>query len=125
MNDGEAFEYIKNYFYELFVNKDLGTIDNYLVTNYYDDDIGETTDNHRKESKAYLLELFRKDPTINVCVKKVQVQDDVISAYLEWNSKKEDEIEVLRKGIAIFEIVDMKIRKRHTYIYYTNQSKLK
>ena len=125
MNNDEAFEYIKNYFNELFVNKDLSAIDNYLDTKYYDDDIGDTTDNHREESKAYLLELFKKDPTINVCVKKVQVQDDVICAYLEWNSKKEGKIKVLRKGIAIFEIVDRKIKKRHTYIYYANQSKLK
>ena len=87
----------------------------YLHKDYGDDDIGESDANHIENSKRYLLELFKNNPQINVDVVKTMSMDGTIAAYLQWYIAGErGEKDIIRKGIAIFEIEDHHIRKRHT-----------
>ena len=118
MNNREALEFIRNYFDELFGKRNIGALDVYLDKDYFDDDIGDPSIDHIKNSKEYLLNLFRENPAIRVDVKGAITGDDVISAFLEWFVAENDVRRVILKGVAIFVLRGQKILKRHTYIYY-------
>ena len=118
MDDNEALEYIREYFDRLFKKRDLSAIDEFMHEKYRDDDIGDTDSDHIKNSKEYLTNWFKNEPSINVDVKKVQIEDNVISAYLEWNRINDGVKETLIKGIGIFELENMKIKKRHSHLYF-------
>jgi hypothetical protein len=118
MNNHESFEFVRNYFDELFGKWNIDALDVYLDKDYFDDDIGDPNVDHIKSSKEFLEKLFREQPTIGVDVKDAIAQADVISAFLEWFVIENDLKRIIRKGIAIFVMHDQKILKRHTYIYY-------
>ena len=118
MNNQESLEFIRNYFEELFGRRNVDALDAYLDPEYFDDDIGDPGVDHIKNSKEYLLNLFREKPTIGVEVKDAVTRDDVISAFLEWFVAENGARRVILKGVAIFVLRDQKILKRHTYIYY-------
>lgn len=118
MNHLEGLEFIRAYFDELFAKHNLAILDTCLDPCYFDDDIGDPAVDHLQNSKEYLTDLFRKDPTVGVTVVDAVTHDDVISAYLEWFRIKEGEKKVFRKGVAVFVISGRKIIKRHTFIYF-------
>ena len=118
MNNQESLEFIRKYFDELFVKRDIDALHVYLDKDYFDDDISDPEVDHIKNSKEYLLELFRERPTIGVDVKDAIARDNVISAFIEWFVRENNVKRTIRKGIAIFVVNDQKILKRHTYIYY-------
>lgn len=118
MNNQESLEFIRKYFDELFGKRNVDTLDVYLDQEYFDDDIGDPSIDHGRNSKEYLLNLFREKPTIGVDVKDAMTRDDVISAFLEWFITEKDVKRVIIKGVAIFVLREQKILKRHTYIYY-------
>jgi predicted SnoaL-like aldol condensation-catalyzing enzyme len=118
MNSQESLDFIRTYFNELFVKRNLEALDVYMDPNYFDDDIGDPDTNHIQNSKDYLAELFKTSPTIGVNVVDAIAHDDVISAYLEWFICENNVKRTIRKGIAIFVIKDQRILKRHTFIYF-------
>jgi hypothetical protein len=118
MNHKESLEFVRNYFAELFGKRNVDALDVYLDKDYFDDDIGDPNVDPIENSKEYLAELFRKQPTIGVDVKEVMTRDGVISAFLEWFIVENNLKKVLRKGIAIFVLRDQRIIKRHTFIYF-------
>lgn len=118
MNNTEALAYIKTYFYEIFGKRNLASLDIFLDENYFDDDIGDPTVNHRENSKEYLANLFRDHPGMGVNVMDAMVHDNVIAAFLEWYLDVNDRQKVLRKGVAIFMLQGDKIVKRHTFVYF-------
>jgi hypothetical protein len=118
MNNQESLKYIRRYFDELFGKRNLDALDAYLNMDYYDGDFGDPTLDHIINSKEYLAELFRKHPTIGVDVKDAITHDNVISAFLEWFVDENQGKRTIRKGIAIFEVRNLKIMRRHTYVYY-------
>ena len=118
MNHQESLEFIRKYFDELFGKRNVDALDVYLDQDYFDDDIGDPNVDHIKNSKEYLLTLFREKPSIGVDVKDVISRDGVISAFLEWFVTEKDVKRVIIKGVAIFVLRGQKILKRHTYIYY-------
>ena len=118
MNNQESLEFIRTYFDELFGKRNVNALDVYLDKDYFDDDIGDPTVDQVKNSKEYLLELFKRQPTIGVDVKDAITRDGVISAFLEWFVLENGLKRVIRKGVAIFVINDNKIYRRHTYVYY-------
>jgi predicted SnoaL-like aldol condensation-catalyzing enzyme len=121
LEDCDAYDFIYDYFNEIFNKRNIDELDIYLDENYYDDDIGEGSKNHIRNSKEYLSNIFKKNPTIEVEVIKVIVRDNVITAYLEWKAERNSKKVILRKGIGIFEIKENKIIRRHTYIYYQSK----
>ncbi len=123
MNNQESLEFIRTYFDELFGKRNVDALDVYLDKDYFDDDIADSNVDHIKNSKEYLLELFGRQPTIGVDVKDAIVQDDVISAFLEWFVVGNGVKRVIRKGVAVFVINGHKICKRHTYVYYEEQKR--
>ena len=118
MKTGEAKTFIEAYFHELFENRDITALDRYLAKDYWDDDIGEEGIDHITNSKAFLQNLFQTRPKVKVRVGDVMIKDEVLAAYLEWYEREGEVEDVFRKGIALFEIKNMKIVKRHTYIYF-------
>jgi hypothetical protein len=84
MNNQESLEFIRKYFDELFGKRNVDALDVYLDKDYFDDDIADPDVDHIKNSKEYLLELFRKRPAIGVEVKETATRDGVIAAFLEW-----------------------------------------
>jgi len=118
MNNQEGLEFIKKYFDELFVKRNIDALYTFLDENYFDDDIGDPEINHLENSKAFLTELFKAQPSIGVDVKDAITLDNVITAYLNWFVVENNAKRIIRKGIAIFVLKDQKILKRHTYIYY-------
>lgn len=118
MNDQESLEFIRAYFDELFGKRNVNTLEVYLDKDYFDDDIGDPNVDHIENSREYLLELFKRQPTIGVDVKDAITQDGVISAFLEWFVLENNVKRTIRRGVAIFEVKDCKIYKRHTYVYY-------
>lgn len=118
MNNQEGLAFIRKYFDELFGKRNIDALDVYLDKNYFDDDIGDPNADHIENSKAYLNELFRERPTIGVDVKDAITQDDVISAFVEWFVFENRVKRTIRKGIVILVVNNLKIRKRHTYIYF-------
>jgi predicted SnoaL-like aldol condensation-catalyzing enzyme len=118
MEDIEAYDFVYDYFNEVFNKKNVDALDMYLDENYYDDDIGQESKNHIRNSKEFLANLFMKNPRIEIEVNKVMVKDNVVTAYLEWKNTQNGIKTVLKKGIGIFVIRNNKIIKRHTFIYY-------
>jgi hypothetical protein len=121
MNNQESLKFIRTYFDELFGKRNLDALDVYLDKNYFDDDIGDPSVDHLKNSKEYLRELFTRQPTIGVDVKDAVARDDVISAFLEWFVVKDGIKRTLRKGVAIFVVSNQRILKRHTYVYFEEE----
>jgi len=121
MNNQESLEFIRQYFGELFGKRNLEALDFYLDSNYFDDDIGDPNSSHLKDSKEYLTELFKANPTIGVDVIDAVAHDNVISAFLEWFTCENNVRRTIRKGVAIFVIKNRKILKRHTYIYFEDK----
>lgn len=122
MNDLQADSFIKEYFYNLFVKRDVDYLADVLDENYWDDDIGEVGINHIENSKNFLREWFANEPTILVTVKKTMTHDDIISSYLEWSIRKNEKVEIIRKGVASFVVKNNKIVKRHTFVYFEEKS---
>lgn len=122
MNHQESLEFLRNYFNELFGKRNVAALDIYLHPEYFDDDIGDPGIDHIKNSKEYLLNLFREKPTIGVDVKDAITRDAVISAFLEWFVTEKGVKRVILKGVAIFVLRDQKILKRHTFIYDRGES---
>jgi len=118
MNNQESLEFVRQYFEELFGQRNIDALDKFLDETYFDDDIGDPNVDHIRNSKEYLAELFRTRPAIGVDVKDAITRDDVVSAFLEWFDIDNNTKRVFRKGIAIFVIRDRRILKRHTYVYY-------
>lgn len=118
MNNQESLEFVRKYFDELFGKRNVDVLDQYLDQDYFDDDIGDPAADHIKNSKEFLKELFRKQPTIRVDVLDAVARDNVISAYLEWHIQENNNIRTIRKGVAIFVLRNQRILKRHTFIYY-------
>jgi hypothetical protein len=118
MNNQESLEFIRKYFDELFGKRNLDALDLYLDENHFDDDIADPNVDHIQNSKEYLLALFRERPSIGVDVKDAMIQDNVISAFLEWFVCENNTRKTLKKGVAIFVLNNGKILKRHNYIYY-------
>lgn len=121
MKKEEALKYIKDYFKTLFVYKELDKITNFLHPDYWDDDIGDSNVNHISSSKEYLSELFKRRPHVGVKVIDANIQNNVITAYLEWHNDISRMDSIWMKGVAIFVLESSKIIKRHTYIYYENE----
>lgn len=117
MNNAQALDYLRRYFDALFSQRDLAALDTYLHPDCFDDDIGPGEVDHIGNSKAYLRELFQRQPTIAVTVSDAIARDDVITAFLEWTVAGAGVRVTLRKGVAIFVLKDGKIYRRHTYIY--------
>ena len=118
INNQEGLAFIREYFDELFVKRNLNAVSSYLDENYFDDDIGESEADHVKCSKEFLSPLFRRQPTIDVDVKDATVQDNVISAFLDWFVLEDHAKRIIRKGVAIFVVDHCKIVKRHTFTYH-------
>lgn len=118
MNSEESFKFVQKYFDELFEKRNVDALDEYLDPDYFDDDIGDPAIDHIQSSKEFLKELFRKQPTIGVEVLDAMTRDDVISAYVEWFIRENNNKQIIRKGVAIFRLRDQRILKRHTFVYY-------
>lgn len=118
MNNQESLEFIRKHFDELFGKRNIDALCVHLDKEYFADDIGDSKVDHIENSKAYLQELFREKPTIGIDVKNAITQDDVISAFIEWFVFENSVKRTIRKGIAIFAVNNLRIRKRHTHIYY-------
>jgi hypothetical protein len=118
MNNQESLEFVRKYFDELFGKRNIDALDIYLDKEYFDDDIGDSGIDHIKNAKEFLTKLFKENPTIGVEVRDAITQDNVISAFVEWFVLENRVRKTIRKGIAIFVVNNLKIRKRHTFIYY-------
>lgn len=118
MNQQESLEFLRTYFDELFTKRNIDSLDMYLDQDYFDDDIGDPTVDHIRNSKEFLLNLFQQKPTIRVEVKDAVTCDNVISAFLEWVVTENGVKKMIRKGVAIFVLRDRKILKRHTFTYF-------
>jgi hypothetical protein len=117
MNNQAGLEFIRKYFDELFGKRNIGALDLYLDENYFDDDIGDAEVDHLENSKEFLAEWFRVQPTIGVEVIDAITQDNVISAFLNWFVIESNTKRIIQKGVVIFVVNNQKILKRHTYIY--------
>lgn len=117
MNNHDGLEFIRGYFNELFTRRNINALDEYLAPDYFDDDIGDPSVDHLQNSKEYIKILFEREPSIDVEVVDAMCHDDVITAFLEWYRVVNGSKASFRKGIAIFELSDRLIKKRHTYIY--------
>ena len=118
MNNQEGLEFIQKYFNELFGKRNLAALDVYLDKDYFDDDISDPEVDHVNNSKEYLKELFRENPTIGVDVNGAITHDNVISAFIEWYVHENNRKRIITKGVAIFVVNNQKILKRHTFIYF-------
>ncbi len=118
----QAEAFVKRYFELLFVDRDIESLDLNLDPNYWDDDIGKQGINHIQNSKEYLQQLFIKNPTIGVEVGNILTQDSTITSYVSWFILNGKERKVIKKGIAIFEMKNWKIAKRHTYVYFEEEN---
>jgi hypothetical protein len=119
MTDRQALAFIRKYFDDLFVKRDPQTLDVYLHPDYADDDIGAGTADHWGNAKRFLEDLFRRKPTIAVTVHKAMINNDVISADLEWFERPGGIKRTWMKGIGIFTLKGRRILRRHTFIYFT------
>ena len=118
MNDQEALEFIKGYFDDLFVKRDMTALDRYLDKDYFDHDIGDPSIDHIQNSKQYLQKLFEREPSIGVNVVRAMIHEEVITAFLEWFVVEDGKKRVTMKGVASFLLRGEKILKRHTFIYW-------
>lgn len=117
MTDAQAAAFLAEYFKTLFIDRDLARMSDYLHPDYWDDDIGDPKCDHIENGKQYLLSLFESKPNVGVIVKRAVIEDEVITAYLEWYDDLQNPESLWLKGIGLFEMDRGKIRKRHTYIY--------
>lgn len=117
MNNQEGLEFIRGYFDDLFVKRNIDALDQYLDKTYFDDDIGDPSEDHIQNSKDFLQALFIREPTIGVEVIDATCHDDVLTAYLEWYKMDSGCRQTIRKGVAIFMMNGKQIVKRHTFIY--------
>ncbi len=122
MNNQEALQFIRKYFAELFVKRNLDALDVYLDEDYFDDDIGDPSIDHRKNSREYLARWFKEKPTINVEVKDAMAEENVITAFLHWYTLEGNAKRSIYKGVAIFVLKNNKILKRHTFFYFREPS---
>jgi hypothetical protein len=118
MNRTESLAYVKNYFHEIFEHKNIDAIDSFVDREYFDDDIGDPKVDHIENSKKFLSDLFTTKPNIGVRVDSAIEKDGVTTSFIEWYEKKDDENEVIRKGIVIFVLRNGKILRRHTFLYF-------
>ncbi|MBA4384105.1 MAG: hypothetical protein C0410_05160 [Anaerolinea sp.] len=119
MNIHEGLKFIRGYFDDLFVKRNIEALDKYLDKTYFDEDIGDPSVDHIQNSKEFLKDLFIRVPTIGVEVIDAVCHDDVLTAYLEWYRMDSDTRQLIRKGVAIFVMNGKQIVKRHTFIYET------
>ncbi|MBN2444321.1 MAG: nuclear transport factor 2 family protein [Spirochaetales bacterium] len=98
MNHNDAFVYLKEYFHDLFVKRSIDALDNYLHPDYHDDDIGDNGENHIENTKSFLKDLFKRNPSIGMDVKKAVIEDNVITAYLNWYIQKDGKKEITIKN---------------------------
>lgn len=117
MNNRESHDFVRKYFDALFSCHNVDALDEYLDGSYYDDDIGDPNVDHILNSKEFLRELFRENPTVGVNVTETITKDNVISSFVEWFVIENDISRIIRKGIVIFVVHDQRIQKRHTFIY--------
>lgn len=118
MNNRESHDFVRKYFDELFGCHNVDALDEFLVGSYFDDDIGDPNVDHIVNSKEFLKDLFRENPTIGVNVLDTITHDNVISSFVEWYVIENDKTRIIRKGIVILVVHDQRIHKRHTFIYY-------
>jgi hypothetical protein len=118
VNSTESLAYVKSYFHEVFDKRNINAIDYYFDKDYFDDDIGDPSINHIENSKKFLSDLFNKNPNIGVNVVNAIEKDGVISSFVEWYDKKDNDKGIIRKGIVIFVMRNEKILHRHTFIYF-------
>jgi ketosteroid isomerase-like protein len=122
MNDQEATKFVRDYFAAVFETRDLAALDEYLHPDYRDDDIGDDGIDHIEAGRAYLKDLYKRHPSINVSVKKAVVHDGVITSYLEWSTTTQGQTTVHIKGTAGFVMESGRIRRRHTFVYYNDHA---
>lgn len=118
MYNRESHDFVRKYFDELFGCHNIDALDEFLDGSYFDDDIGDPEVDHIQNSKEFLKELFRENPTIGVNVVDTITHDSVISSFVEWYVVENGKIRIIRKGIVIFVVYNQRIIKRHTFIYY-------
>ncbi|MDP3129717.1 MAG: nuclear transport factor 2 family protein [Bacillota bacterium] len=118
MDDDEAFDFVYDYFNEVFNKRNVDALDLFLDDDYWDADIGSEKRDHVRSSKEYLAALFRNNPDVMIEVVKVMSRDNVITAFLEWYEATGRERRILKKGVGIFVIRGSKILKRSTHLYY-------
>lgn len=118
MDKNWAFDYLVNYFHELFDLQHTSALDEFLDPRYHDDDIGDDNADHIQNSKEYLAELFAREPGIRVKVEEVMVRDEVITAFLTWYQLEKGVDQSLYQGVAVFVMNGNKIAHRHTFIYH-------
>ena len=112
-----AKRFLRNYFHELFVKKDVSCLDRYLSPDYFDSDIGPGVKDHVRNSKDYILNMYKTDPTLHVIVREVRKVERAYCAHLVWRHS-ENGIENTRfEGIATFIIEKNKIKRRSTLLF--------
>lgn len=121
LNNNESFLFIDKYFYTLFVKRKLEKLDDFLHSDYWDDDCGVAGINHIEESKKYLNDLFQRKPEVGVKVHSAHLHDNVITANLEWYNDISDPATLWMKGVGLFVMESGKIHKRHTFIYQKSE----
>ena len=112
-------KFLVNYFDNLFIKRDLSTLDKYLDKNHFDYDIGFSSKDHTANSKQYLSELFIRKPTIRVKVLKTKTIKNVICAQLRWYETINKKEIVWQEGIATFLIQNNKMFYMHTNCFST------
>jgi len=118
MDNAQALTFLRRYFEDLFVRRNVDALDEYLHREYFDGDIGESASDHVRNSKEFLKRWFAEEPTIGVEVKDAVTHDGVISAFLEWSVAGNGIRTPLQKGVAVFALKDGKIIRRNTFIYW-------
>lgn len=102
----------------MFDRRNLDILDSFLDENYFDEDIGDPKINHIQNSKEFLAEWFKEQPTLGIDVMDAIAQENVISAFLQWHVTEANAKKIVQKGVAIFVVKNQRIARRHTWIYY-------
>lgn len=118
MDQAFADRFVRDYFHALFVERDVDSLDTYLDKNYWDDDIGPNETDHVANAKKYLRTMFKERPGAGVDVMRVLTLDDTITSYLYWYAVDGGVKTIMMKGVAIFEMKENRIARRHTHIYW-------
>jgi len=118
MDDDEAFDFVYDYFNEVFNKRNADALDQFLDGDYWDADIGAEKRDHVRGSKEYLTAFFRNNPDVMIEVVKVMSRDNVITAFLEWYEESGRDRRILKKGVGIFVMKGQKIQKRATHLYF-------
>ncbi len=112
-----AKRYLQNFFNELFVKKDLSCLDRYLDPGYFDYDIGPAVDDHIQNSKDYILEAYKTDPTRHVVVREVRKVERAYCAHLVWRYSENGVEKTRFEGVATFVIENGRIKRRSTLMF--------